>query len=75
MKMDHRVTTHLRTLSAWKAEGRVRYVGVTHYTVESHALLEAFVERGIVDESSAVVIHGAGVDVDEFMPGREPGFF
>lgn len=25
------VETHLRTLAAWKAEGRVRYVGVTHY--------------------------------------------
>jgi diketogulonate reductase-like aldo/keto reductase len=24
--------THLATLRAWKAEGRIRYVGVTHYT-------------------------------------------
>ena len=26
------VETHLDTLAAWKREGRVRYVGVTHYT-------------------------------------------
>ena len=26
------VDTHLETLAAWKKEGRVRYVGVTHYT-------------------------------------------
>ncbi|HEY1372673.1 MAG TPA: aldo/keto reductase, partial [Candidatus Binatia bacterium] len=24
--------THLRTLRAWKAQGRIRYIGVTHYT-------------------------------------------
>lgn len=29
--------TQLKTLHAWKAEGRVRYVGVTHYTVSAHA--------------------------------------
>jgi aryl-alcohol dehydrogenase-like predicted oxidoreductase len=29
--------TQLKTLYAWKAAGRVRYVGVTHYTVSAHA--------------------------------------
>jgi aryl-alcohol dehydrogenase-like predicted oxidoreductase len=29
--------TQLKTLYAWKAAGRVRYVGVTHYTVGAHA--------------------------------------
>jgi aryl-alcohol dehydrogenase-like predicted oxidoreductase len=43
------VTTHLETLAQWKREGRVRYVGVTHYTVASHAELERFVRRGDVD--------------------------
>ena len=33
--------THLDTLAGWKAEGRVRYVGVTHYTPSAHAELEA----------------------------------
>jgi diketogulonate reductase-like aldo/keto reductase len=43
------VETHLHTLRSWKAEGRVRYVGVTHYTVESHRELEAFVASGEID--------------------------
>jgi diketogulonate reductase-like aldo/keto reductase len=30
------VDTHLATLAAWKKEGRVRYVGITHYTAGSH---------------------------------------
>jgi diketogulonate reductase-like aldo/keto reductase len=43
------VDTHLATLAQWKAEGRVRYVGVTHYTVESHRQLEPFLRRGDID--------------------------
>ena len=43
------VETHLETLSRWKSEGRVRYVGVTHYTVDSHASLEPFLRRGAID--------------------------
>jgi aryl-alcohol dehydrogenase-like predicted oxidoreductase len=31
--------TQLRTLRAWKDAGRVRYIGVTHYTVAAHAEL------------------------------------
>ena len=30
------VRTHLATLADWKRAGRVRYVGVTHYTASSH---------------------------------------
>lgn len=30
------VNTHLATLANWKKEGRVRYVGVTHYTASAH---------------------------------------
>lgn len=33
--------THLPTLRAWKQEGRIRYLGVTHYTESAHAELEA----------------------------------
>ena len=29
--------TQLKTLRAWKDAGRVRYIGVTHYTVSAHA--------------------------------------
>jgi diketogulonate reductase-like aldo/keto reductase len=43
------VESHLETLAEWKAQGRVRYVGVTHYTVESHAALEPFLRRGDID--------------------------
>ena len=32
--------THLPTLRAWKAEGRIRLLGVTHYTESAHAELE-----------------------------------
>jgi diketogulonate reductase-like aldo/keto reductase len=32
---------HLPTLSAWKAEGRLRYLGVTHYTQSAHDELES----------------------------------
>jgi diketogulonate reductase-like aldo/keto reductase len=43
------VEAHLDTLGAWKAEGKVRYVGVTHYTVDAHRLLEPFLRRGDID--------------------------
>ena len=32
--------THLRTLSEWKAAGRIRYLGVTHYTASAYDELE-----------------------------------
>ncbi|HVY81300.1 MAG TPA: aldo/keto reductase [Steroidobacteraceae bacterium] len=41
--------THLKTLRAWKDEGRVRYIGVTHYTVGAHAELEKVIEREKLD--------------------------
>ena len=41
--------THLATLRDWKAAGRVRYVGVTHYHSGAHADLERFVKRGDID--------------------------
>ena len=43
------VEAHLDTLIRWKSEGRIRYIGVTHYTVESHAHLEPFLRRGEID--------------------------
>lgn len=30
------VNTHLETLKGWKRDGRVRYIGVTHYTASRH---------------------------------------
>ena len=43
------VTTHLDTLRAWKAEGRVRYLGVTHYTASSYDAVAALLERELLD--------------------------
>jgi aryl-alcohol dehydrogenase-like predicted oxidoreductase len=40
---------HLRTLRAWKDAGRVRYLGVTHYTVSAHAELARVLEREKLD--------------------------
>jgi diketogulonate reductase-like aldo/keto reductase len=41
--------THLPTLQAWKKEGRLRYIGVTHYTESAHGTLEAVLRRGGFD--------------------------
>lgn len=43
------VNTHLRTLRAWKDAGRVRYIGVTHYTVAAHAELARVIARERLD--------------------------
>jgi diketogulonate reductase-like aldo/keto reductase len=34
------VATHMKTLAAWKQEGRIRHVGVTHYAASAHAEVE-----------------------------------
>lgn len=39
------VSNHLATLAAWKKEGRVRFIGVTHYTASAHAELERMLPR------------------------------
>jgi diketogulonate reductase-like aldo/keto reductase len=41
--------THLPTLRAWKKEGRIRLIGVTHYTASAHAALEAALRVGGFD--------------------------
>ena len=41
--------TQLRTLHSWKEAGRVRYVGVTHYTVSAQAELARALERHRLD--------------------------
>jgi len=41
--------TQLKTLRAWKEQGRVRYIGITHYTVGSHADLAKVIEREKLD--------------------------
>ena len=41
--------THLATMRAWKAEGRIRYVGVTHYTDASHDELSRIITSEPLD--------------------------
>lgn len=41
--------THLETLVEWRREGRVRHIGVTHYTPSAFAELERVVTREPID--------------------------
>ena len=41
--------THLETLRNWKKEGRIRFIGVTHYTASAHDDVAEYVERGGID--------------------------
>jgi diketogulonate reductase-like aldo/keto reductase len=41
--------THLETLRGWKEEGRVRYIGVTHYTATAHEALARAIESQPLD--------------------------
>src|SRR5262249_18838636 len=41
--------THLPTLQAWKKEGRIRLIGITHYTQSMHGELEAVLRQGGFD--------------------------
>ncbi len=41
--------THLKTLRAWKEQGRVRYIGVTHYSESAYPELERALKTGDID--------------------------
>lgn len=45
--LDWRI--HLATLREWKAQGRISYLGVTHYTDAAHAELEAVMRAEVLD--------------------------
>lgn len=40
---------HLETLRGWQAEGRVKYIGVTHYTSSAYRELEAVLRKEKLD--------------------------
>lgn len=40
---------HTRTLEQWKNEGRVRYIGITHYTASAYDEVERWLRRGRYD--------------------------
>jgi aryl-alcohol dehydrogenase-like predicted oxidoreductase len=41
--------THLETLSAWKEAGRIRYVGITHYSSTAYREVERFLRSKKLD--------------------------
>jgi len=41
--------THLRTLRRWKEQGKVRYLGISHYQAGAHDQVAAIVEREPLD--------------------------
>jgi diketogulonate reductase-like aldo/keto reductase len=41
--------THLKTLKKWKAEGKIRYIGITHYTDSYHSELENILRAEKID--------------------------
>lgn len=41
--------THLKTLRQWKNEGRIRYLGITHYTAGAYDQLEAIMRAEKLD--------------------------
>jgi aryl-alcohol dehydrogenase-like predicted oxidoreductase len=43
------VATHTRTLKDWKAEGRLRYIGITHYTSSAYGEVERWLRTGDYD--------------------------
>jgi len=40
---------HLKTLRRWKSEGRIKYIGVTHYTTSSYPDLISIIQRESID--------------------------
>jgi diketogulonate reductase-like aldo/keto reductase len=41
--------THLKTLRAWKEAGRIKYLGITHYTESAYSELEAIMRAEKLD--------------------------
>jgi diketogulonate reductase-like aldo/keto reductase len=43
------VATHTKTLQQWKSEGRVRHIGITHYTSSAYSEVERWLKTGDYD--------------------------
>ena len=43
------VSTHTKTLQQWQEQGRVRYIGITHYTASVYAEVERWLKTGAYD--------------------------
>src|SRR5690349_8580230 len=43
------VGTHTKTLQAWREQGRVRHIGITHYTASAYSEVERWLKTGAYD--------------------------
>ncbi len=43
------VGVHTKTLADWKAKGRVRFIGITHYSASAYAEVEKWLKTGAYD--------------------------
>ncbi|MFN2644971.1 MAG: aldo/keto reductase [Burkholderiales bacterium] len=43
------VATHTKTLQDWKEKGRLRYIGITHYSSSAYAQIERLLQTGAYD--------------------------
>lgn len=43
------VDVHTKTLQDWKSQGRIRYMGITHYTASAHAEVERQLKKQTYD--------------------------
>ena len=43
------VATHTKNLQEWKQQGRIRYLGITHYTSSAYAQVERWLKTGAYD--------------------------
>jgi diketogulonate reductase-like aldo/keto reductase len=41
--------THLKTLRKWKESGKIRYIGLTHYSDSAHSTLESIMKQEPID--------------------------
>lgn len=41
--------THIKTLRQWKEAGKIRYIGITHYTASAHERLEQIIQSEDID--------------------------
>jgi aryl-alcohol dehydrogenase-like predicted oxidoreductase len=60
---------HLRTLEEWKQQGKIRYLGVTHYTSSAYGQLEAVMREHALD----FIQINYSIDERE-AEGRQPAF-
>ena len=41
--------THIKTLQSWKEDGRIQYLGITHYTASAHNELASIIKQYPID--------------------------